>query len=608
MCGIFGIWSEGHLDGADRSYALKASDFMKNRGPDASGQYVHPSCILMHRRLAILDLDTSANQPMYSDDERCVLVYNGELYNYLELRKNLESHGYQFRTNGDTEVVLKMLIHYREEAFSQFNGMYALAFFDKTEHTLLLARDHVGMKPLYYAEVGKKLIFGSQFDQLVKYPAFSHFPINPQGLSEFVSFGYTSWPNTITAGIRIVPPGSFLIRKIGSIQIEKHFDLLEQSNFCSSRIPTEVELYGSLQQAVKRHLISDVSVGTFLSGGIDSGLINGLVANTIGNNFTAYTVGNIGSIDDESQSASNIALALGVNHHIIDSSGVNVKSLLKQYVLAYNEPFGDFSGLPSSLVAQTAQTQGIKVLLTGDGADELFLGYSRLWPRIDAAKYMLLPLWFRKALRKFYPLSGLTAKNVYEMTYRMEQGCDDDLLRNYFPNKLPANWFEKLPYTGEYDKWLRIVLIERYYQCMALKIDRATMLHSIEARIPFMDKEFLKIALCYRAKDCLGSINEYKRPLRNMYRSMYPNIPPPIRKIGFGIPLMTWLSADLNAWALRITQLQTPFGEWIDWRPLQNELKQGKLSHSVLTWSLLYLQLWYLYYVDGKSLDELFES
>jgi asparagine synthase (glutamine-hydrolysing) len=612
MCGIFGIFKNHEINSSDKAYARDAAEMMHHRGPDYTGYFSDENCMLCHKRLSIIDLSEQANQPMKSRCGRYVIIYNGELYNYPEIRDELIKKGIGFKTRSDTEVVLNALIFWGIGALKKFNGMFALCLYDMLENKTYLARDHVGMKPLYYSYQNDILVFGSQYDQIVKYPEFHKHEIDYQSLTLYLSFGYFSHPGTLFKNIHALKPGTCLVFSTEEREKKETFFDIDGMDFPDDKeIPSDEDLLASFDCAVRRHMISDVKLGTFLSGGLDSPIVTYLTRKYSDSGLDAFTVANYGTDNDESGQAAQYGKRLSLRHHLIDSRKPDIFSTLKSYTEAYSEPFGDYSGLPSVLVAEAAKERGIKVLLTGDGADELFFGYTRIASRMKASAYYYLPQIIRRIINRFYRIPSVTMKNLRDMTRFMEQGWADENILPYYKRDFEvfADYFyPKKVKVSEYDIWLKKIFLKRYFQCMVNKIDRATMLHSVEARIPFMDKEFLKVALRYRAKDCYDDgFRNYKKPLRNIHRKLYPAIEPQDRKMGFGIPLADWLQSDINAWAINLARKETDITQVINFEPLCKDLENRSIKHPVFAWSILYLQIWYLRYMENRDYDEIFE-
>ncbi|HLD69512.1 MAG TPA: asparagine synthase (glutamine-hydrolyzing), partial [Candidatus Omnitrophota bacterium] len=383
MCGIAGILTFDAVAGQPEfaSAIRKMTDLMVRRGPDDEGFWSDPKGHLQmgFRRLAILDLSPAGHQPMVSPDGRSVIIFNGEIYNFLELRAELEQKGIQFRSRSDTEVLLQALNVWGEEAINRLNGMFAFAWYDLKNQTLVLARDHAGIKPLYYFihPTGKGIAFASQFNALLRTPWGSPGSLRLDVLHLYLRLHHIPAPYGLLQNTHQLEPGHYLvIHPDGTIQ-KKAWWILPRNPEPDLSGPKAVEtIKAVIGNAVRRQRISDVPLGVFLSGGVDSPLVTAVARRQTNAGLKAFTISNPGWAQDESADAQNYARLLGVDHRLHAFDDEEIRSLLPEVLNAQHEPLGDFSILPTLLVSRFARKE-VTVALSGDGGDELFFGYER---------------------------------------------------------------------------------------------------------------------------------------------------------------------------------------------------------------------------------------
>lgn len=597
MCGIFGLLKiNSNLEEKDINLTNRASKMMIHRGPDDEGLWYDENVSLAFRRLSIIDLSSGGHQPMQSFDGRYVLIYNGELYNYLDLKRELSAKGYVFNSKSDSEVVLNALIEWGNLALPRFNGMFALCFYDTQEKSIIVSRDHVGMKPLYIGYSDNYIVVSSQLNQAMLAFEPNELTIDQRGLELFLSLGYYPSPRTVFNEIKQVEPGSWLkLSKDGRKQEGKHFDLLEFYYQNSSDILPSTELADHLKFAVTRHLMSDVPVATFLSGGLDSAIITGLTRELIGKNFTAYTLSNPGTKHDEAERASKIAKTLGIAHKIVYPIGI--EQVVSDFQEAYQEPFGDYSALPSLIVTRHARTE-VKVMLSGDGSDEFFYGYNRMQSMLSGAKFYCLPLSIRKVIKRIMPsIPAITFGDLNTMVFKKQSWIPEiAILNSETTNEyLLDDFFGSLEKKNlPVDVLIKLNTINRYFQLQLLKLDRASMFNSIEARVPFADKEFMRYSIAYRAKHATqNGYTKRKLPIIEIFQAMYPGIPLEAGpKRGFTIDMQKIMRTDLKPMIMDMLNTRSAFDGSINFS-LSRELFESRSEISpFFFWSLLSLQLW----------------
>jgi asparagine synthase (glutamine-hydrolysing) len=558
MCGILGALSfRGDI--ADDEEALDyGSTLMRRRGPDGAGSWSDGAfCSLRFRRLAILDLSAAATQPMLTKDGRLALVYNGELYNYVELRAELASEGVHFHSSGDTEVVLQALARWGSAALARMNGMFALALYDRERRTLLLARDHAGIKPLYYLHTPTRFVFASQYDQLLVHPAGEDLTIDREALGLYLRLGYTPAPYALFRGTHQVEAGTILhVDAQGGTRVERYFTFPKQQRPSLSGAEANEAVDAAISAAVVRQLRSDVPTGVLLSGGIDSPLVAAKMRLASSSPIQAFTISTGGDLLDESNDAAAYARKLGLVHHVRTIAGEGLPELLQDVVASAGEPMGDYSILPTLLVSRFAREQ-VTVALSGDGGDELFWGYvARFSQTISAAPDFRRPHGLRIVERQARKRLGLAAprhlswRNV-GMWYRGRHTFIQSPWRaQIFPDapRWPVS-FDLFDHEGhgkdETAQWLRWNEFQGHLSRVLLKVDRASMHESLEVRVPLLDLEVVKTALQVDWRSCLDiGRRAGKLPLRaSLARHLDAQT---TEKKGFAVPIGVWLRGPLR--------------------------------------------------------------
>lgn len=612
MCGICGeLRFKSAADPAAPDFE-RLIDLMARRGPDDRGSWVGGPCRLGFRRLSILDLSSAANQPMLAED-RFVLVFNGEVYNFRELRADLERHGVSFRTSGDTEVVLQALIVWGKEALNRFNGMFALGFYDTVRKSLLLARDAVGIKPLYALIGSEGLFFASQYDQILAHPWSEGLSVAPGALGLYLRLGYVPAPYAMLEGTTMLEPGSWLEATAGGAVIRGRyysFPVYQQPDLRGAEAYDAVD--AAVTGAVRRQMVSDVPLGTFLSGGIDSPLVaaNAVAANAVAaanRPLRAFTIGSDDPDHDETADALEYGRRLGLNHVTEQYTPGKAIEWLDRVIDACGEPLADFSIFPTMLVSSLASRE-VKVILSGDGGDELFWGYTfRFGPVLKMSPRFRRPYWWRSGrhgvshiLRGDNHFRNLRWPTIGDWYRGVHSRLSDPTLSSFFAGF--PDWpdeFNLFRYDGwqedETAQWLRWNEMNGHLTRVLLKVDRASMYHSLEVRVPLLDREVINTAARVDWRSCLDlHDNVGKIPLR---RALAKHVDFQSRdKRGFSVPMTDWLRGPLlpifrDAVLDRSDLLGMPFN-----RPalegLLNDHVSGRVDQSRWLWSLLSLALW----------------
>lgn len=596
MCGITGIFEFNPQKKFDL-YSLKAMNkAIFHRGPDEEGYFDGGNIGLGSRRLSIIDL-TSGQQPIFSEDKKFVIVFNGEIYNYQIIKQTLLKKGHHFKTNSDTEVILHLFEEEGENCVKKLDGMFAFAIWNVREKKLFLARDPLGKKPLFWAVFDGKFIFSSEIKGLLSHKDFKK-NINEESLSKYFLYGFTPAPASIFKNIQKLLPGHFLtIGSGGEARIKKYWELdyRHQEKF-SDEENLEDEITKYLEKAVQKRLIADVPLGVFLSGGIDSGLVTAMMRNFISpSKIDAFSIGFEEQDYDESSLAKSVARKLEVNHHLKIFSKRDLLSLAPDVVDILDEPMADPSILPTVLLSRFAGEK-VKVALSGDGGDENFAGYP---------KYLAHFLLENFRLKKL-PLSSFSSYFSGKTSLLLTHANRDLHLRNQlWINPFSPDEVEKLvgikPNFADLEKYHRdfngkgadealfldqkITLPDLYL----VKTDRASMAASLEIRCPFLDKDLTIFAAKIPLKTKLKNFKT-KSLLRNIAKRYLPieviNKP----KKGFGVPIAIWLKGKEGRKMLNDLYREKIKKEGIlDCNVVERIVKSGNVQK---IWALLVFEWW----------------
>jgi asparagine synthase (glutamine-hydrolysing) len=616
VCGICGLIS---LDGVTRpdAEALAAmNESLVHRGPDSDGMVIDGPVGLAVRRLSIIDL-AGGDQPIANEDRSIHVVQNGEIYNYRELRRDLERSGHTFSTHSDTEVLVHLYEQRGPGFVEELRGMFALALWDSRRRRLLLARDRFGIKPLYYRIADRILSFGSELKALLRQPGFSR-DLDPDALEAFLAFNSIPAPLTIFKQARKLPAGHLLTWEGGEAEISRYArpaPVPEREVRAEGGGDLAVELRDRLRDSVRAHLVSDVPVGVLLSGGIDSSTLTALAAEESSERVSTFSIGFEESSFDELGNARQVAERYGTDHHELVLRPDAVE-LLPQLVEAFDEPFADSSALPTYLVSQLA-SESVKVALSGEGADELFGGYytyvaDLIAPRVAPFAPAISPLvrslpsssakasFDYKAKRfvsgaRLPPLERHHAwKEIFSDDARAEllsaeRGGRRDPLDVYRARYAETEDAEQLARLQDVD--LGIYLVDD----LLVKTDRASMAHSLEARVPFCDQVVAELALALPTRHKVRGFAK-KRLLRRAVAPLLPRAITHGKKQGFSIPVAAWLRGELEPYARQVLSEETIARQGY-FRPAavsglidDHVARRQDLSRQI--WGLMALTLW----------------
>jgi asparagine synthase (glutamine-hydrolysing) len=621
MCGIIGqvVFSRQGIRGQGGEISPRLIALMGRRGPDGEGYWDDEQHVTLGvRRLAVLDLSPTGHQPMLTQEGRYAIVYNGEVYNFLELRKELEHEGVRFRSTGDTEVVLHALAHWGSGALGRFNGMFALGFYDSLRRSLLLARDHAGIKPLYYMVTPRGLVFASQYDQILAHPWSHKLNISLEALALYFRLGYIPAPYAMLQDTHMLEPGMWL--EVTGENRVRH------GRFFEFPMYREPDLHGkeayeavnaAVTAAVRRHLVSDVPLGTFLSGGIDSPLVTAKVQAVHKSKVRAFTIGTNGNALDESADAGAYAQEIGAEHITEQMTGDRALEMLGDVVAACGEPFADYSIFPTMLVSRLASRQ-VKVVLSGDGGDELFWGYAgRFTTVLQKVIEFNRPEWMhstRHFLRKLLvggggKLEPHRPRSIGDF-YRLKRTHLSEL---WLPLILPdcPQWpsgFSLFAYSdwelNRTAQWLRWNEFMGYLPMILLKVDRASMYHSLEVRVPLLDKQVIDVASRVEWRSCLDMKRSIgKLPLRYaLARHVHHQT---LAKRGFTVPMGAWLRGPLRpVFEEAVLEKGEILGLPVNTKAAREMFDQHlseQADYGWRLWVLLSLALWENYYRPGRK-------
>jgi len=559
MCGIAGYVSN--------KFSINKSEFidvlrnMNHRGPDAEGVFTCKNFFLGHKRLSILDLSESANQPMTSSCGRYTIVYNGEIYNFESLAKQYQL---KLKTRSDTETILELYSIVGNKLPSLLNGMFAFAIFDKEKNSLFIARDRMGIKPLYYFIDNDVFTFSSELKAITKFKYISEkLEINYNAIKSYLHLGYIPQPYSIYKNINKFPQGQFAIYKNNKLQFSNYWEINSKIEPDTKNNETEAlsKLNELLTDSVKSRMFCDVPFGTLLSGGIDSGLITAIAANTSNTPINTYTIGFKEQQFNEAPFASKMAKHLNTNHHEYILSENEAINLIPEILTTYDEPFADSSAIPTMLVSKMAATD-VKMVLSGDGGDELFHGYGAY----NWANKLSNPFYsnLRNPISKTLQLGSNRQKRVSHLfNYRNTDNLQSHIFsqEQYFfseqeieniclPNLKSCESFKYNPQIT--NRKLspaegQSLFDLQYYlpDDLLVKVDRASMKYSLEVRVPFLDYRIIEFAInTHHSLKIKNKEQKYllKKLLLQYYPSEFFNRP----KKGFSIPLNKWLNNELS--------------------------------------------------------------
>ena len=566
MCGINGIIDLNKCINLEQSIA-SMNNSLAHRGPDAKGVYVNNNVALGHRRLSIIDLSKAANQPLVSIDENYVIVYNGELYNYKALKKQLTN--YNFKTQTDTEVVLASFITWGENCLQKFDGMFSFAVYNKNDNSFFVARDRLGIKPLYILQTENIIIFSSELKPIIKLGLVNN-KITDSAIIDYLRYHTVHAPNSLIEQIKVLDPGSFVKIKNGVISKEIYWNLKETIDYSSKNQKLkdiQTTINSLLCNAVEKRMQADVSFGAFLSGGIDSSIIVGLMSKISQQKIKTFSIGFKEKKYDESSYAKQISDLFKTEHHELKLSSQDLLDQLPDALAAMDFPTGD--GINSYIVSKLTQNNGVKMALSGLGGDELFGGYPQYKYGLKFKSFQFLlksPLILRsltsklltggnpisksrKKIKQILTSSKVTQEGFYSI-FRQTM-VDDDILKVTKLSELPENTvFNKyksysLNYKNHWISNISMGDLSTYLENTLLRdTDQMSMANSLEVRVPFMDHRLVQYVLGIEDKH--KSLKYPKKLLIDSFPNLLPESITKRKKMGFAFPWEFWLKNELR--------------------------------------------------------------
>lgn len=616
MCGICGYISKRKI-GDDALEAM--NDTMYHRGPNDSGIYqveVEDKYFgFAQRRLSIMDLSVLGHQPMFSETNEYVIVFNGEVYNYRDLREELIEKGHIFKSDCDTEVILAAYMEWGDAAIEKLDGMFAFAILNLKTGRTVFARDRIGKKPLYYYWKDGELIFGSELKAIVKHPNFKK-NLNENVIKQFLCYQYINEPNTIYCDTYKLPAGHYMVFENGQIEIKKYWDIYEKyidgkKNVILDYKECKEELKNNIYHAVEKRLVADVPVGSFLSGGIDSTLVTAIANDIVKGKIKTFTIGFEDKKRNEAQFAKETSQYLGTDHYEVYVNESDMLNLLNDMCLYFDEPFADPSELPTMLVSKVAKEK-VTVALSGDGGDEFFCGYSmydyvyysQMLDKLSEVGNKFIP----KSIKKKLPAEVVALLSNRNPNYKVQLFSD---LPEMFVSKMMKNNDVEIKFDKERlidtENWQeRRMLLDMYTylpEDVLTKADRASMKYSLEMRCPLLDTNVMEYS--FRVP------HEYKYKARNkkyiLKDILYDYVPKKMMdrpKNGFGVPLGKWLRTFLKDEINRVSQKDYLDKQGIfNYEAVQELIskvdKSDKKPYPKILWAFYVFQMWFARYIEN---------
>ena len=611
MCGICGM-----IGFEDKELLKRMCDVISYRGPNDSGAYIDKNVGLGNRRLSIIDL-AGGHQPVHNEDETIWVTYNGEIYNYKELKESLEKLGHNFYTNSDTEVLIHLYENFGDYFVKKLRGMFAFAIWDRNKKKLLLGRDRLGIKPLYYTINDGNFFFGSEIKSILQFEEIKR-SVNFHALHEFLTLQYVPGPETMFRNIKKLQPGHILTYQKGKIIIKKYWDIkIEplikmEENACSEHI------LNLLKDSVKMRLMSEVPLGVYLSGGLDSSAIVAIMSMVSDEPVKTYTVG-FDHPTDEFKYAKIIAEQFNTDHQELIVKADTTK-ILPEIVWHFDEPNADPASLPTYLMSKITKKK-LTVVLVGEGGDETFAGYQKYKIMLMTSKYKYLfpksTAYIASALSRFVPNKNLRKYLEFASEFIPLIGKDSDAyqkisalgftqkeknelyskkLRNL---KLKENSI-KTYLTGSYDLFKRMMSFDmKVWLCdrLLMKVDKMTMASSIEARVPLLDHKLVEFANTIPV-----NLRLEKRVFKRAVSKILPKVIVKRKKHGFAVPISTWFEGELKEIAIQVLD-KLHKQDYFRYNYIQDLLKNPqKFRNNHKLWNLLNFDIWHKIYIENDDM------
>lgn len=628
MCGIAGFTVKG-FENASESSLHAMGNAISHRGPDASGVYLDGGVGLCHRRLAIIDLSEAGVQPMYSADKKVVIVFNGEIYNYQILREQLVEDGYSFTSQTDTEVIIALYLKYGEACLEHLNGMFAFALWDVTKQELFIARDRLGKKPLYYYSQDGRFAFGSEIKAIL---ALENIPrdIRLDAVYDFFAYQYVPDPKSIFKHIHKLPPAHYLKLNSHGFTIHEYWDVSFKQISEDTEDEHKEKLKALLEKVTKQRMMSDVPLGAFLSGGVDSSGVVAMMAKASDSPVKTCTIGFDDEKFNEADFAREIAQKYQTEHHefIVNQ---NVAERLDHIVSFFDEPFADPSLVPTFFVSELAR-KAVTVALAGDGGDEMFAGYEKyttddienrlrnkfpktmrknLFPRLAKLAGIIPGSLGKKAKSLLTSLSHDPAMGFYITNSMMTDKTwnalvRDDVagqLKDYHPSQYTVDMYNKADGPDHLSKILYTDIKTYMTGDILVKVDRMSMANSLEVRAPILDYQIAEFAASLPSDEKYRA-GEKKYLLKEVFKPFIPDSLLYRKKMGFSTPLDEWFRGELKILAQQ-TIVEKSFGLALVFKNKAVikiwEQHQAKThDHGIILWSMLMYEMWWQRYAGDE--------
>jgi asparagine synthase (glutamine-hydrolysing) len=635
MCGIAGMFGpEGAMSPDERRGLItQMCSVIEHRGPDDHGFYIDDGLAIGMRRLSIIDLVTG-RQPISNEDGSIWIVFNGEIYNFQELRDDLIRRGHKFQTGTDTEAIVHLYEDEGERCVERLRGMFAFAIWDKRERKLFIARDRVGVKPLHYCLAGETLVFASEIKSLLQHPAVTR-EVNLEAISDFLTFGYVPDPASAFQGIFKLEPGHTLTFKDGRLSTRRYWDFQYNQNGGDESVHEESyyteRIRELIAESVRLRLISDVPLGAFLSGGIDSSTVVAMMARQMDRPVKTFSIGFTESSFDELHYARITARHFNTEHHEFIVTP-DVCKIVEEIIWHHDEPFADVSSIPTYIVSKMAR-EHVTVILSGDGGDELFGGYDRYLVDRNREVFERIPRLLRRNL--MLRASRALPRATYGKNFLRNIALDSDAryvdsiscfdqdakrnllspnVRHWLAGRDSSDAFRRLlaaPHSSERLDHLLYLDSKTYLPGDILtKVDRMSMAHSVEAREPLLDHKLIEFVQTIPASLKLrGSVS--KHILKSAVRGLIPDEIINRQKQGFGVPIRRWFNNELRELLYdTLTDCRTQQRGYFNQKAVEeilDEHRRGRRDNSTHLWGLLTLELWHRAFID-RSPDPNFEG
>ncbi len=614
MCGICGI-----VGSSNRDLLGKMCQVMRHRGPDDSGVYLGEDVGLGHRRLSIIDLKLG-HQPVHNEDKTIWVVLNGEIYNYRSLRQELQAGGHTFYTKSDTEVIIHLYEEYGRECVHKLRGMFAFGLWDARRKALLLARDRLGIKPLYYVHTKGKLLFASEIKSLLQYEGVTP-QVNELALDRFFSFRFTPGSDTVFAGVKKLLPGYTLCYEQNRISTQKYWDIQFAPASANLKSLTE-NFIEKLRESINLRLMSEVPLGAYLSGGLDSSFIVGLMSGLMEKPVETFSVGFTEARYNESEYAKLVADHFNTRHHTLYAES-NSSDLIDKITWHLDEPLADAAVIPTYLMAQLTK-QHVTVVLSGEGADELLAGYPKykalnlvhaISPVLPAGGWRGLAGLFSGQIDIFRLLSALGTARDRALAYTKLVSVFSEAekaelytakLKKLISEQPPMAEFIQPYFNSGPDLLSQLLLLDIKTWLpddLLLKNDKMTMAHAVEARVPYLDHELVELAARIPARYKLRLFKD-KYILRRAMSGIIPQTICRRKKTGFTVPLGSWFAGELKAKVAAVLNQETVqelgyfnwgYVEYILGRDLNNQYYRRQF------WALFTFAMWHKVFLTGAK-------